>query len=174
MHVVVMVASNLSQERAATRAAGITNESEVTRLRELDLKSLRARWRIVFGRHAQDHLPHRLLFRILAYQLQADALGGLDQDSRNILDRLGAVTKGESHKVTQQLKQKDAKLRPGTILTREWNNGVHRVTVLQRGFDWEGRTYNSLSAAASAIAGSRWNGHRFFGLRDKPGSRARK
>ena len=32
------------------------------------------------------------------------------------------------------------------------------------GFEWEGRTYASLSAVARAITGVRWNGHRFFAL----------
>jgi hypothetical protein len=169
-----MLASGTSPEEPSAAPADIDLETELARLCELDLASLRARWRIILGRTAPDHLPRRLLYRILAYQLQVDALGDLDQDSSGILDRLGAVTKDDAHKVTQQLKQKDAKLRPGTILTREWNDGVHRVTVLQSGFSWEGRTYNSLSAVASAIAGSRWNGHRFFGLRDNPGSRGRR
>ena len=35
-----------------------------------------------------------------------------------------------------------------------------------RGFRWDGELFPSLSAAATAIAGSRWNGPRFFGLRD--------
>jgi hypothetical protein len=39
--------------------------------------------------------------------------------------------------------------------------------VMADGFAWNGRTYDSLSAVAFAIAGTRWNGHRFFGLRDK-------
>lgn len=170
----MLASDDTSPETAAGTSTGVDLGTEITCLHQLDLKALRARWRAAFGRTAPDHLPRRLLYRILAYHLQVDALGDLDQDSRDILDRLGAVTKSDAHKVTQQLQQKDAKLRPGTILTREWNNGVHRVTVLQKGFGWEGKAYNSLSAVASAIAGSRWNGHRFFGLRDKPGSRGRK
>jgi hypothetical protein len=39
------------------------------------------------------------------------------------------------------------------------------VVVAQDGFHWNGKAYRSLSAAATAIAGSRWNGPRFFGMR---------
>ena len=59
-------------------------------------------------------------------------------------------------------------LRPGTLLTREWDGQVQRVMVLADGFSWNGKTYPSLSKVAFAITGSRWNGPRFFGLRDKP------
>ena len=58
-------------------------------------------------------------------------------------------------------------LSPGTLLTREWSGQHHRVTVLDQGFVWEGRTYSSLSEIAKAITGTKWNGPRFFGLRDK-------
>ena len=43
----------------------------------------------------------------------------------------------------------------------------HRVMVLADGFAWNGQTYDSLTKVAFAITGTRWNGPRFFGLRDK-------
>ncbi len=54
----------------------------------------------------------------------------------------------------------------GTRLVREWNGTEHTVTVLRDGFDFEGRKYQSLSAIARTITGTRWNGWRFFGLRE--------
>ena len=59
-------------------------------------------------------------------------------------------------------------MRPGTILVREWNGRMQRVTALAEGFAWSGKTYPSLSKIASSITGTRWNGPKFFGLRDKP------
>ena len=50
---------------------------------------------------------------------------------------------------------------------------MHRVAVLADGFAWNGKTYPSLSKVAFAITGTRWNGPRFFGLRDKPSKEAR-
>ena len=41
------------------------------------------------------------------------------------------------------------------------------VIVLKDGFDWQGRKFKSLSAVARAITGTRWNGYRFFGLRER-------
>ena len=54
------------------------------------------------------------------------------------------------------------------MLTREWDGHLQQVMVLADGFSWRGKTYPSLSKVASAITGTRWNGPRFFGFRDKP------
>ena len=51
---------------------------EIARLRSLEVGELRARWHTTFRRRAPPHLPRHLLFRILAYQLQADQFGDLD------------------------------------------------------------------------------------------------
>jgi hypothetical protein len=56
---------------------------------------------------------------------------------------------------------------PGVLLAREHAGVLHRVTVLEKGFAWQGRSYGSLSEIARLITGTRWNGPRFFGLRDK-------
>ena len=58
-------------------------------------------------------------------------------------------------------------VRLGTMLGREWKGRMHRVAVLSDGFSWNGKTYTSLSKIAHAITGTRWNGPRFFGLRER-------
>lgn len=57
-------------------------------------------------------------------------------------------------------------LTPGTILRREWQGQVYEVAVTTAGFEHDGRLFRSLSAAASAITGVKWNGLRFFGLKE--------
>src|SRR6267142_3962129 len=64
-----------------------TIDVEIARLRYLDVGALRARWHTVFGRRSPPHLPRHLLFRIMAYRLQADLLGDLDTESQRLLDR---------------------------------------------------------------------------------------
>ena len=39
--------------------------------------------------------------------------------------------------------------------------------VLADGFAWKDKVYPSLTKVAFAMTGTRWNGPRFFGLRDK-------
>src|SRR5215510_6992568 len=137
---------------------------EIARLRELDVGTLRGRWHTVLGRRPPPHLPRHLLFRILAYRLQADQLGELDAESQRLLDRSESPEKAGQRAVARR----SGNVRPGTVLGREWNGQMQRVTVLENGFAWRGKTYPSLSKIALAITGTRWNGPRFFGLRDKP------
>jgi hypothetical protein len=137
---------------------------EIARLRGLDVKELRARWRVILRKEAPSHLPRHLLFRILAYRLQAHAQGDLDDASRRFLEQLQAPDRNTQQRI--QSKPAALVLQPGTILSREWNGHMHRVAVLAEGFAWNGKTYRSLSKAAFAITGTHWNGPRFFGLRD--------
>jgi Protein of unknown function (DUF2924) len=137
---------------------------EIGRLRALDVVELRSRWQTVFGRRPPPALPRHLLFRILAYRLQADQLGDLDDRYKRLLDRSESPEKAGQ----RALGRPATELRPGTVLTREWNGAMHRVAVLADGFAWNGKTFSSLSGVAHAITSTRWNGPKFFGIRDRP------
>jgi hypothetical protein len=140
-------------------------EAEIAHLRGLGLESLRARWRIVTGRRAPVHLPKNLLFRSLAYRMQADVHGDLDSGTIRFLDRIAS---DPGLQTRASLPRSDADLvRPGSLLVREWEGVSHRVMALAEGYAWNGATYRSLSEVARAITGTRWNGPRFFGLRDQ-------
>ena len=139
-------------------------EVEIARLRDVDLLNLRARWRTLFRRKAPEHLPRHLLFRILAYRLQGERLGDLDQETVRLLDRIASGNGGNGSRSVRKQSGRD-RLQPGSMLVREWNGARQRVEVLDKGFAWNGRTYQSLSAIAFAITGTRWSGPRFFGLR---------
>ena len=143
-----------------------TLDVEIARLRDLDGGALRARWQDVFRRQPPPYLPRHLLFRMLAYRLQADHLGDLDGESRRLLD--SAVSPEAAGKRAVERARVTRDMSPGTMLGREWNGRMHRVAVLAEGFAWNGKTYPSLSKIALAITGTRWNVPRFFGLRDKP------
>ena len=119
-------------------------------------------------RPAPDHLPRHLLFAIIAYRIQADRFGDLDHETRQLLDRTGAKESGAAMSARLvNFDQKRTELSPGTVLVREWDRQAQRVMVMSDGFAWNGQTYVSLSKVAFAITGTKWNGPRFFGLRDK-------
>ena len=148
-------------------------EIEIARLRDLDLKALRVRWQGVTGRAAPIHVPKHLLFSMLAYRLQADALDDLDAASVQLLKRAASASStSEVMPLTAKLDQRNQELLQGAILTREWNGHDHRVMVVGDGFAWQGKTYDSLSKVAFAITGTKWNGPRFFGLRAAIAERA--
>jgi hypothetical protein len=139
-----------------------TLDGEITRLRGLDIGRLRAQWHTAFGRNAPAHLSRHLVFRILVYRLQVRRWGDLDAVTQRLLDQ------SDSPEKAAQLAARRASsvLHPGTVLGREWNGDMHRVTVLADGFAWNGKTYQSLSKIAYAITGTNWNGPKFFGLRE--------
>ncbi len=134
---------------------------EVEALRRLDLDGLRAAWRGRWG--APPKLRSAALLRLMiAWRLQAEAEGGLDRETRRRLAASGPV------------RAEGLELGCGAVLRRAWKGETVEVVVEAGGFRWRGDLYPSLSAAATAIAGARWNGPRFFGLRKgaKIGGRA--
>lgn len=143
-------------------------EAQVAALAGLDLHELRVRWRKMFRSTAPEHLPRYLLLRILAYKLQAKLLGDLDPGTlrflRTISQRGG---RGKGRAAVPPVPEVRS-LKSGTVLVREHGGTLHRVTVVDGGFHWGEGTYASLSEVARAITGTRWNGPRFFGLRDGP------
>ena len=166
---------------------GSSIDAEIVGPGLLDASALRRRWRTLMGRPMPKGLGRSLALRILAYQQQAQQFGDLDKGSQRELAALvGAkraspassdVADGDTPASSDASARKGGKqsrpsfspvARPGTLLVREHAGVLHRVMVLDEGFAWTGKTYDSLSKVAFAITGTRWNGPRFFGLRDKP------
>lgn len=139
---------------------------EIARLRGLDVTGLKARWRTVFRRQGPPSLPRHLLLRILAYRLQADSLGDLEPETLRLLDQPGLAANVSM--LAAEFNQRRSDLKAGTVLVREWEGRQHRIMVLADGFVWKDKVYPSLTKVAFALTGTRWNGPRFFGLRDGP------
>jgi hypothetical protein len=153
-------------------------ESELEALERLGFDELRLQWRNRWGRLAPARLSRGLLYRVMAYRIQAEVFGDLDRETKRMLDRLadaafadgaevgaaaGVSSPGGSPSASSpKVSEPPLILKPGALLTREWRGRVERVMALEEGFAWNGKTYASLSAAAFAITGVKWNGRRFF------------
>ncbi len=129
---------------------------------------LRAQWARAHKHPAPKRASRDLLLRALAYHIQERVEGGLNKVTRRRLAKLAGLNGENREPISPPILQ----LKPGSRLIREWRGEVHRVTVLENGFDWRGTRYASLSQIARVITGARWSGPLFFGLR-KTGSRAR-
>jgi hypothetical protein len=115
------------------------------------LEELRAEWGRRYG--APPRLRSAdLLRQILAWRIQAAEEGGLDKVSKRLL--------------CSDTRTGGAQLAPGTLIAREWQGVRHEVEATDDGFIHAGRRWKSLSEIARAITGTRWNGPRFFGLRE--------
>ena len=84
-----------------------------------------------------------------------------------LLQTKGGTTIAAVSKTLARLDQRRFAPPPGTVLVREWDRKSHRVMVMPDGFAWNGETFDSLSEIAFTITGTKWNGPRFFGLRDR-------
>ena len=154
--------------RASSQNEAETLDATISGLAALDADQLRLQWRNHLGGTAPAHLPRWLLLKVLAYRLQAVALGDLDKATvRSIRASQGDAIDfaGSPFKKRKPSTRDGIGLNSGALLVREWKGKLERVMVLDNGFAWNGRTFGSLSQVAKAITGTSWNGHRFFGLR---------
>src|SRR4051794_12047596 len=103
-------------------------EAEVNRIRSFGIVALRQRWRLMFGGPPPPGLTKDIIGRMIAYRIQEDAFGGLDRETVKLLDRLARGDKTGS--------DLNRRLRPGTVLIREYQGERHTVTVVPEGFLW--------------------------------------
>ena len=162
---------------------------EVENLRRASLAGLREKYLEVFREETRSrHREH--LFRRIAWRLQALAEGDLSERARRRANTIAQdadlrivapcdfFTVGGERVETTPGDRNQGKRDPrlplaGTLLSREWKGRTLLVEVLPKGFRYENRHYQSLSAIAVEITGTRWNGLAFFGL-TRPRSKQRK
>ena len=146
-----------------------TLDAMIAGLGDLDVDQLRLQWRNHLGGSAPAHLPRWLLMRLLAYSVQAAALGDLDKATLRLLrlskDDDAGSTGARPFETRTLATPEGVGLKAGALLVREWKGELERVMILDKGFAWRGKSYRSLSKIAKAMTGTSWNGHRFFGLR---------
>ena len=130
---------------------------------------LKRQWRELYASEPPA-FNRRYLESRLAYRIQELAYGGLKPETLARLEALGEQFDGG--KVAVRRKRGDDKPIAGTQLIREYQGVEHVVTVTRAGYDYQGCPYQSLSAIARAITGTRWNGRVFFGLRPSRGAAA--
>ncbi len=131
-------------------------EKEIAGLANQSMPYLKDLWESYFDESAPLFNKATLVNK-LAYRMQELEFGGLSTDTHNMLRDL---IKGK------KIKRRVKAFRPvaGTRLMREHGGTDHYVTVLSKGFEYQGDHYKSLSAIATLITGTRWSGNAFFGL----------
>ena len=128
--------------------------------------ALKQQWRELLGTEPPPY-NRRFLESRLAYRIQELAYGGLKPETLARLEALGDQLDGG--KITVRRMRGDDKPIAGTQLIREYQGVEHVVTVTRAGYEYGGQPYQSLSAIARAITGTRWNGWVFFGLKNHRG-----
>lgn len=128
------------------------------RLAEMPIKELEFEWARRIAAPAPNLSPDLLRLGI-AYRLQEQKFGGVKRSTKSLLRQVAMrASNGDDSNAMPR------KLTPGTRLVRDWHGVGHTVTVLDEGFEYDGKKWKSLTAIARAITGTHWNGPRFFGL----------
>jgi hypothetical protein len=138
---------------------------DIDDLDRLSRTELRALWTQELGEKPPASIGRNVLALGVAYTRQEQRWGGLAARLARELDRLldRALDNGPNEAGSTTT---TSVLRSGTILVREWQGTTHHVTIIADGFVWNGRTHRSLSSIARAITGTKWNGPKFFGMRE--------
>jgi len=173
----VVNASREAENRSYTMVQNV--KIEVAALRRMSPAELREKYLAVFGEPTRTGNKDFLCKR-LAWRLQSMAEGSLsdrarqraaelarDADIRTTMPRTPMATVGATQRVQTAPAANPERLPPpGAVLARQYRGRLIEVTVLPKGFEWEGRVFRSLSAVAQAVTGAHWNGHLFFGLKN--------
>ena len=161
-------------------------DAQLEALTTMTVTQLRHRYAEVFGEPTTSG-NRQWLFRRVAWRIQALAYGGLSERARHRAAELArdADIRVQAPRAIVQQRPTNASNRvltltgkvvassdirlppPGSVLRRTWKGTEHEVTVLPSGFEYRGATYRSLSAVATAISGSHWNGFAFFNINGK-------
>lgn len=136
-------------------------ETELDRLGSMPIATLRIRYREMFRSDPPTAFGPDLIRRSIAQRIQEKAYGGLSREAKKLLSQLvRSMASGKAGRL--ELPQR---IKPGSELVRIWNDQTHKVTVLAKGFAYQGEVFASLSEIANRVTGTRWNGPKFFGLR---------
>lgn len=144
----------------------LKNKKNQSSAQSLPIEELRRQWSVVWGRMPHARIGRAMLEKSLAYRLREQNGAGLSDEQHK---RLAQFIK--QYKRNQNcFDEKVPILKPGTRLVRNWNGTRHSVIVQPTGYEYKGKLYGSLSQIASEIAGTRWNGWVFFGLKKTGGT----
>ena len=140
--------------------------AQLSALKIAPIGALKQKWRDLFEKEPPPY-NRRFLESRLAYRVQELAYGGLKPET---IERLDALA--NELEANPSIRRRQPKTRPiaGTRLIREWKGVEHCITVRDEDFEYQGRPFQSMSAIARAITGTRWNGLVFFGLKNQRGS----
>ncbi len=164
--------------------------SQLAALETMNVPALAEKYRELYGEPTRSR-NRAYLKKRLAWRIEANFQGDLSQGAIARIQQLGdqlperwqmrlgqpagepaaagdAATKLDASLSTATTEPRDPRVPPvGTVVRRVFDGKTHEVTVCVEGFEYEGRKYKTLSAIANQIAGSRWNGFLFFGLKKR-------
>ena len=145
---------------------------QIARFQAMTVGELRVEWDRYYGEPTRSR-NRVYLWKRLAWRIQELEFGGLSDAAKARLAELApdSFVRAQLPRGFVPITAKPAAPRrdprlpsPGSTLVRKYKGSDVRVLVLDDGFEWDGRRFDSLSEVAFAVTGSKWNGWLFFGL----------
>ena len=145
---------------------------QISRLQAMTVGQLRVEWERLYGEPTRSR-NRTYLWRRLAWRVQELQLSGLSDVAKSRVVALAPdgftraqLPRGFVPPTSRPTSpRRDPRLpAAGSTLVRKYRGADVRVLVLDDGFEWDGRRFDSLSEGALAVTGSKWNGWLFFGL----------
>ena len=153
-----------------------TNLTQIMGLKEKTLDELKAKYEELFPGQKAPSNNKVFLWRKIAYRIQELEHGDSSTENQSKIQELiqqydpinnktlrpDAATENQLRK---QNLNRDRRLPiPGTVIIKEYKGIKLEVKVLESGFEYNNKTYKSLSAIAKEVTGAHWNGYAFFNL----------
>ena len=148
---------------------------EIKLIKDMNIKELHRRYVELFGQPKEPVDSKAYLIKRITYRLQELEYGGLSEKTRNKAQELiklydpvnnKALRLGEkANNASEMFPQRDRRVPiPGSTLSKDYRGQLIQVKVLEKGFEYNGKIYRTLTSVARAITNASWNGYTFFNL----------
>lgn len=147
--------------------------SQLEALGQKSMEELKDKFYDLFGFQNRGRSRDGIIRRI-AYRLQEYQIGSLDSNTRAILDEMADADPMANLVYVPHRTQAGSSGNRRARYIKSWHGNVHEVIKhARKSFEYNGKFYTSLTAVATAITGTKWNGNKFFGVNknDKQGKK---
>ncbi len=145
--------------------------SRILALKTASLSELQKEYSTLYDGKKATSNNKTYLWKRIAYRIQELEYGGLPEEAQNKAKELVREYDHINNKAlrpdvaTKHYMSRDKRLPiPGTLITKNYKGADIRVKILEKGFEYNGKIYRTLTAIAKEVTGSHWNGYLFFNM----------
>ena len=147
--------------------------NQILALKEMKSEELLRKYLEIFDDQRPKINNAEYLRKKISYRIQEIAHGGLSEDAKTRLEQLITVYDPINNRLLRKTTGKESGVKikrdrrlpiPGSIITKIYKGVEIKIKVLEKGFEYDGKTYRTLSQVANVLSGNHWNGYLFFGL----------
>jgi hypothetical protein len=124
-------------------------DSMIQELQNLSREELIQKWQKVFKAEPPAQSKTTFFIQHLAWELQSKKYCGLSATAKKKLEKLATeLTQNKELSIENITTFSTIEIKAGTKLIREYQGRKHEVITLEKGFEYNGKKYKSLSAIA--------------------------